>query len=169
MTYLVVFVVANGFVCYGSYRLGRRSDFWSVGLAPLLMLAGWYVLLDLPTIAQKEGAAIGAAVIPVAWYLGPLCVLLALIILGTSIYVRRSILASGILLCVVGPAVLVLGYRLVTDPGAKAAAASPVTAPRNWFLEGYAWAVDNGIDTESKCINGNPAFIDGCKRAVHRR
>jgi hypothetical protein len=56
--------------------------------------------------------------------MGTLCVLLALILLGTSAYVRRSIVASGMLLCVVGPAVPALGYRLMTDRGAKSAAVS---------------------------------------------
>jgi hypothetical protein len=170
MLFVVVIVLATGYICYASYRLGRRSDFWPVGLAPILVIVGWYVLLDLTTVSQGEGAAIGVVVIQAGlWYIGTLCVLLALILLGTSVYLRRSMVASGMLLCVVGPAVLALGYRLVTDRGHESAVGVPAAAPRDSFLEGYAWAVDNGIATESACANGSAAFIDGCKRAVRRR
>jgi hypothetical protein len=170
MPYLLVVVVATGYVCYGAYRLGRRSDFLAIGLAPLLVRVAWYVLLDLARIPQGEGAAAGVVVIQAGlWYIGTVCVLLALILLGTSVYVRRSIVASGMLLCVVCPAMLVLGYRALAHRRVEPAVKAPIAPPRDSFLEGYAWAVDNGIDTESKCVNGSPAFIDGCKRAVHRR
>jgi hypothetical protein len=173
MQYLAVFLLATGGSWYGAYWLGRRSDAWSVVLAPLLMLAAWPVLVDLTRIPRGEGVAVGVAVFEGAvWYVGGMCVLLALILLGTSVYLRRSGVATAVLLCVLAT-VLVLGYRLRTDrdagPKESAASSKGAVEPRDSSLEGYAWALDNNIDTDAECVNGKPAFIDGCKRAVRRR
>jgi hypothetical protein len=66
-----------------------------------------------------------------------------------------------------------LGYRMVSDrnpkPGESGAPSQAAVAPRDSDLEGYAWALDNGIEAEAGCVNGSRAFIDGCKRAVRRR
>jgi hypothetical protein len=72
-------------------------------------------------------------------------------------------------------------YVDVASPAVHAAAppgsgrysepASPVTPhePRDSKVEGYAWAMDNNIESAAECSVGTPQFIDGCKSAVARR
>jgi hypothetical protein len=38
--------------------------------------------------------------------------------------------------------------------------------PRNDKVEGYAWAMDNNIETVDECNAGTPDFIAGCRSAV---
>jgi hypothetical protein len=55
--------------------------------------------------------------------------------------------------------------------GGYSEAASPVTPHelRNSKVEGYAWAMDNNIESAADCNSGTPEFIDGCKSAVERK
>ena len=41
--------------------------------------------------------------------------------------------------------------------------------PRNDKVEGYAWAMDNNIETAEECNAGTPEFIAGCRNAVARK
>jgi hypothetical protein len=170
--FIAALVLIAGALCYGAYKIAVRSTVWPAILAPLLVFAAWRALLA-PLIPQGEGAAIGVVVIQFGiWYLGGVCVLLALVLLGTSLYVHHSTAAAVILLCVVGPAVVALGYQLATPRGA--ASTTAVAPPgdsagqrRNSYVEGSVWATDNGIVADSAC-HGSPAFIAGCKAAVLR-
>ena len=171
MAYLALIFLVAAALCLGAYRIGIRSDGWAMVLAPLLVLAAWHVLLDL-LFTPGEGAAIGVAVsLALIWCVGLLCIVLALILLGAAYKARRSGLVAALALCVVLPAILVLGNRLrPKQPPAQTVGPPPATAPpRESYLEGYAWATDNGITTDTACTNGTPAFIAGCKSAVRRR
>lgn len=172
MLYLLLFLLATCGLWYGAYWLGTRSDLWSLVLAPLLLFAAWRVLLD-SNLTPGEGAAVGVAVvIGAVWYVGGMCVLLALMLVGASWRARRSAIVAAFSLCVVAPAVLMLGYRVqqarTADSASHREPPPPPVAPRDAYTEGYAWAIDNGIDTDSACGQGSPAFVDGCRKAVHR-
>ncbi|MEP6571745.1 MAG: hypothetical protein ABJD11_03585 [Gemmatimonadota bacterium] len=166
MLFIVLLLTVTGLLCYAAYRLGARSDGWALVLPPLLVLAAWHVLLDLPS-KPGEGAASGVAVVFAAiWYTGGLCLLLGIILLGAAFYQRRSLVIAAMALLVIGPAIAVLVHRLRPSP--PPAEPSPRTAADATYLEGYTWAVDNGITTDTACTRGSPAFVAGCTKAIHR-
>jgi hypothetical protein len=170
--FLGAIVFITGGLCYGAYRLGKHSDVWSIILAPLLLVAGWYALATLTRIGQGEGVSAGVVVIQGGiWYVGTLLLLLALILPGTGVYVRRSGVAGAVLGCVL-VTILALGYQVASDQAATREGARPAEVtpePHDSAFEGAVWAIDNGIQTEAGCVNGSAAFIDACKRAVRQR
>jgi hypothetical protein len=106
----------------------------------------------------------------VVWYIGGLSVILAVLLVAASWRARRSVTVAAFSLCILAPAILALGYRvrMTNYPVASARREGAPVTPRDGYTEGYAWAVDNGIETDSACHQGNAAFVDGCRKAVHR-
>ncbi len=168
MLAIVGWLCVTGLLCGGAYWLGRRSDRWALLLAPVLVVIAWHLMLDLD-VTPGEGAASGVAVVIVGiWYLAAMCVVLALILVGSAFSIRRSRLVAALFFCGMVPALAVLGYRLTAPHRAPAPLAPATAPPRATYLEGYTWAVDNGVASDTACVNGTPDFIAGCKSAVRR-
>lgn len=172
MLYLALFLLANGLLCHGAYRLGSRHDLWALLLAPPLVVVAWYVVLRF-NLTPVPGATVGSAIMATAaWYAGGLCVLVAVALLVASWRARRSVIVAALSLGVIAPALLALGFRVKTAGRADdAPRGGPVAAPptaRDSLAEGYAWAVDNGIDSDAGCSIGGASFVAGCRKAVHR-
>lgn len=164
MLYLAGFVLATAALCYGAYRLGMHSDVLALALAPALLFGAWRLLAGL-AVPLAPGSGAGAAVFRAgAWYLGGLCLVLAMLLLGGSYWARRSRVVGAISLFLVFPAVLLLGYRLY---GSGAPRSTPVAQPAaDPYVEGYTWAVDHGITNEADCVSDVAAFLDGCRKAA---
>lgn len=172
MLYFTPFLLANAALCFGAWRLGARHDRWALLPAPFLIAGAWYVVLHFD-LRPVPGSTVGSAIIAtVAWYVGALCVVLTLALLLGSWRARRSPVVAAVALGLVAPALLALGYR-VKNAGRRETTqqGEPIAAPptaRDSLAEGYAWAIDNGVETDAGCTVGGASFIEGCRRAVHR-
>ncbi|MFN8580398.1 MAG: hypothetical protein U0163_05385 [Gemmatimonadaceae bacterium] len=144
-------------------------------LAVLLGIAGWRLLGE--SLTHGEGAAAGVAVfLGAIWYGGHMCAALAIIVLVGRFIEDRSLADGGF----AALALVVLGGRMMMGQGPRRPEAEPgrpaaressasTTPPRATYTEGYAWAMDNGLQSEADCTNGATAFIDGCKAAIRRQ
>jgi len=168
MLYIIGYLLAILALGAGAWKLGQRSDLWVILLTPVLLYGVWR-LFPLLEIHPGEGVAAGVAVVQFG--------LLSLIILGAFLplflaagawWQRRSVLMAGFVVLVLLPGAVLAVRRLVRGGPASRESAPPsvAAAPRNTYAEGYVWATDNGIVADSQCVNGAPAFLDGCRHAA---
>jgi hypothetical protein len=164
---LVVTLAVGLLLLWGAYRLGQRFPFGALCGTALLFGLAWR-LLQVDT-SYGEGAAAGVAIIAfVVWAGIALSFLLAITMLLGTIRAHDSIAAKIALGLLVPIAALMVQRRMALNhPGAAAARASPPSEPPAPRVEGYTWAIDEGVIADSSC-HGDSMFVAGCKAGVAR-